>query len=54
MDEANIDVLTAGLIPPNPLELLSSQKFADLVRNLSETYDRIIIDSPPLYWSVIL
>jgi capsular exopolysaccharide synthesis family protein len=47
MDEANIDVLTAGLIPPNPLELLSSQKFADLVRNLSETYDRIIIDSPP-------
>ena len=26
MDEANIDVLTAGLIPPNPLELLSSQK----------------------------
>jgi capsular exopolysaccharide synthesis family protein len=47
MDDANIDVLTAGLIPPNPLELLSSQKFAELIRSLSETYDRIIIDSPP-------
>ncbi len=47
MEDANIDVLTAGLIPPNPLELLSSQKFAELIRSLSEKYDRIIIDSPP-------
>jgi succinoglycan biosynthesis transport protein ExoP len=47
MEDANIDVLTAGLVPPNPLELLSSQKFAELIRSLSETYDRIIIDSPP-------
>jgi succinoglycan biosynthesis transport protein ExoP len=47
MEDANIDVLTAGLAPPNPLELLSSQKFAELIRSLSEKYDRIIIDSPP-------
>ena len=47
MEDANIDVLTAGLVPPNPLELLSSQKFAELIRSLSEKYDRIIIDSPP-------
>lgn len=47
MEDANIDVLTAGLIPPNPSELLSSQKFADLLRKLAEDYDRVIIDSPP-------
>lgn len=47
LEEANIDVLTSGLIPPNPSELLSSQKFADLLRDLEQRYDRIIIDSPP-------
>ncbi|HNJ85634.1 MAG TPA: polysaccharide biosynthesis tyrosine autokinase [Agitococcus sp.] len=47
MEDANIDVLTAGLIPPNPSELLSSQKFADLLQKFSEEYDRVIIDSPP-------
>lgn len=47
VEEANIDVLTAGLVPPNPLELLSSQKFIDLIHKLSESYDRIVIDSPP-------
>ncbi|PTQ89079.1 GumC family protein [Agitococcus lubricus] len=47
VEDANIDVLTAGLVPPNPLELLSSQKFMDLIAKLSETYDRIVIDSPP-------
>lgn len=47
MEDANIDVLTAGLIPPNPSELLSSQKFADLLHKFAEEYDRVIIDSPP-------
>ncbi|MFO1390899.1 MAG: polysaccharide biosynthesis tyrosine autokinase [Agitococcus sp.] len=47
MEDANIDVLTSGLIPPNPSELLSSQKFADLLKTLAQSYDRIIIDSPP-------
>ena len=47
MEDANIDVLTAGLIPPNPSELLSSQKFADLLDRFANDYDRIIIDSPP-------
>ncbi len=47
VEDANIDVLTAGLVPPNPLELLSSKKFADLLETLSGMYDRIIIDTPP-------
>ncbi|MBP9217125.1 MAG: polysaccharide biosynthesis tyrosine autokinase [Agitococcus sp.] len=47
MEDANIDVLTSGLIPPNPSELLSSHKFADLLRKFAQEYDRVIIDSPP-------
>ena len=47
LEEANIDVLTAGMIPPNPLELLSSHRFEEIIRGLSERYDRIVIDSPP-------
>lgn len=44
---AGIDVLPAGLIPPNPLELLSSKRFASTLEDLSQRYDRIIIDSAP-------
>lgn len=46
-ETGNIDILTAGILPPNPLELLSSQRFKDLLLFLSEKYDRIIIDSAP-------
>lgn len=47
LPEGNIDVLTAGLIPPNPLELLSSKRFAEVLEQLSGQYDRIVIDSAP-------
>lgn len=47
LEDENIDVLTAGLIPPNPLELLSSHRFEEIVRGLLSKYDRIVIDSPP-------
>lgn len=46
-EEGNIDILTAGLIPPNPLELLSSRRFRDVLASLAEKYDRIVIDSAP-------
>jgi succinoglycan biosynthesis transport protein ExoP len=45
--DGNIDVLTAGLIPPNPLELLSSKRFKEVLAQLSTQYDRIVIDSAP-------
>ncbi|WP_243431781.1 GumC family protein [Aliamphritea spongicola] len=47
IEDANIDVLTAGIIPPNPLELLSSQKFAKVIEQLEGRYDRIVIDTAP-------
>jgi capsular exopolysaccharide synthesis family protein len=43
-----LSVLTSGPIPPNPAELLGSQKMRDLIGGLARTFDRIIIDSPPL------
>jgi len=42
------DLLLAGIMPPNPLELLSSKRFDTLLKKLSENYDRIIIDSAPI------
>ncbi|MET4001064.1 polysaccharide biosynthesis tyrosine autokinase [Marinobacterium sp. MBR-109] len=43
----NVSVIPAGTVPPNPLELLSSQRFAKVLSVLEKTFDRIIIDSPP-------
>ena len=43
-----IDTMVAGVVPPNPLELLSTEKFKRTLQELSVEYDRIIIDSPPV------
>ena len=45
---ANLHVLTSGIIPPNPIALLDSQRMASLVSLFSTNYDYIIIDSPAL------
>lgn len=42
-----IDMLSAGTVPPNPLELLSSARFEKLIELLRSQYDRVVIDSPP-------
>lgn len=44
----NLDVITAGTVPPNPSELMCSASFNALVDRLSQEYDYIIIDTPPL------
>lgn len=43
-----LHVLTAGTLPPNPSELLDSQKFSDLMTYLNSVYDYVIVDTPPL------
>lgn len=45
---ANLDVLTAGPKPPNPSELLASEQAENLFKQLSEKYDYIVIDTPPV------
>ncbi len=41
-------VLTSGPIPPNPAELLGSQRQAELLQSLQEEVDVVILDSPPV------
>jgi tyrosine-protein kinase Etk/Wzc len=44
----NIALLTAGIIPPNPAELLCSDSMRDLLAGLRSSYDMVIIDAPPV------
>jgi capsular exopolysaccharide synthesis family protein len=44
----NLSLLTSGRIPPNPAEMISSSRMKEMLALLSERYDHIIIDSPPL------
>tara|TARA_Y100000766_G_C18915580_1_gene611126 strand:+ start:4623 stop:7022 length:2400 start_codon:yes stop_codon:yes gene_type:complete len=45
--DISFDILFSGTIPPNPTELLASEKFAALLEELKGVYDHIIIDSAP-------
>ena len=42
-----LHVMPSGTVPPNPLELISSQKFRDLLASLRADYEVIVIDSAP-------
>ncbi|MFH0896382.1 MAG: polysaccharide biosynthesis tyrosine autokinase, partial [Bacteroidota bacterium] len=44
----NLDFITAGPVPPNPSELIMSEKMSKLIETLKETYEVIIIDNPPV------
>ncbi|MFM2429057.1 MAG: hypothetical protein RLZZ511_270 [Cyanobacteriota bacterium] len=44
----NLDLLSAGVMPPNPLAILDSHRMAKLIRGLETVYDLVIIDAPPL------
>jgi capsular exopolysaccharide synthesis family protein len=43
----NLNVITCGTIARNPLELLSSQKFEQVLESLTSHFDYIILDGPP-------
>ncbi|RLB76483.1 MAG: protein tyrosine kinase [Deltaproteobacteria bacterium] len=45
---SNVDFLSAGSSPPNPVELLGTETMSSLIDNLRERYDHIILDAPPL------
>lgn len=44
----NLDILTSGHIPPNPSEMISSIRMEKLLKELSLSYDYIIVDSAPI------
>jgi polysaccharide biosynthesis transport protein len=43
-----LDVLTAGVIPPNPAILLDSQRMATLISQFARCYQFVILDTPPV------
>ncbi|WP_446890091.1 polysaccharide biosynthesis tyrosine autokinase [Acinetobacter lwoffii] len=44
----NLSFISRGKSPANPSELLSTQKFADMLTHLSSQFDHILIDTPPV------
>jgi polysaccharide biosynthesis transport protein len=47
-DQENLDLLTTGPLPPNPAELLGSQRMKNVVDAFRTAYELLIFDSPPL------
>ncbi len=45
---AKIDFIPTGALPPNPSELLLHERFGALLKSISNNYDHVIIDSPPI------
>ncbi|MCS6912195.1 MAG: polysaccharide biosynthesis tyrosine autokinase [Myxococcales bacterium] len=46
--EANLYFLPCGPMPPNPAELLQTERFRQIVQELSRSFDKVIFDSPPI------
>ncbi|WP_050909605.1 polysaccharide biosynthesis tyrosine autokinase [Vibrio campbellii] len=44
----NLDVVTRGQVPPNPSELLMHPRFKNFIDAMSNEYDLVIIDTPPV------
>lgn len=44
----NLDIISRGQIPPNPSELLMHRNLTELLAQVSERYDLVILDTPPL------
>ncbi len=47
-DMNRLHIIFAGVVPPNPSELLGGKKFESLIASLRQTYDYVIIDAPPV------
>lgn len=44
----NLDLILSGPIPPNPMELIQSENFSQMIQHLKERYDYVMIDNPPI------
>ncbi len=47
-DIKNLDIIPAGIVPPNPSELINSANMQRLINTLRQQYKYIIIDTPPI------
>lgn len=47
-DVPGLIVITSGTLPPNPAELLGSNKMLQVIDRLAEDFDLVIVDTPPV------
>jgi tyrosine-protein kinase Etk/Wzc len=47
-DLAGLDLLSSGRIPHNPAELLASERFRQIISEVSRRYDLVLLDTPPV------
>lgn len=45
---SNLDIVPSGLVPPDPITLINRNKLSNLFNELSEIYDYVIVDTPPI------
>ena len=48
LPNSEVDIITAGVVLGNPLDLIAGDRFALVLKSLREKYDRILIDSAPI------
>jgi polysaccharide biosynthesis transport protein len=44
----NLSIITSGVLPPNPVELLASHRMENIINELKEKFDIVILDTPPM------
>ncbi|QII82428.1 CpsD/CapB family tyrosine-protein kinase [Jeotgalibaca arthritidis] len=48
LEEVGLDIITSGPIPPNPSELLNSNRMNEVIKELEQEYDLVLFDMPPV------
>ncbi|APZ50266.1 exopolysaccharide biosynthesis protein [Jeotgalibaca sp. PTS2502] len=48
VEEVGLDIITSGPIPPNPSELLNSNRMNEVIKELEKEYDLVLFDMPPV------
>lgn len=44
----NLNILTSGVLPPNPAEITDARRMTEFIQEVKEAYDVVLIDSPPV------
>jgi succinoglycan biosynthesis transport protein ExoP len=47
-EEAKLNLLPSGPVPPNPAELIASEQMSNLLKTLQKNFTHIVVDSPPI------
>lgn len=48
VEDADLDIISSGPVPPNPSELLNSNRMNEVIKELEEKYDLVLFDMPPV------